>query len=525
MNRSTLTRGAIAAAVAAALATTGTVMVQAEENSDSELSKTIDTILKDESLSGSQVGVVVADANSGETIYNHNGAMRTIPASNNKIETSVAALEVLGGDHTFTTDVAAESKPSDGTISGDLYLRGTGDPTMMKKDYDALAKSLAKKGVTSVDGNLVADDTAFGSQRLGTEWGWDDLPYYYAAEVTALTVAPNTDYDAGSVKVSVTPGANNGDKAKVEVTPPNDYVKISNTATTSGSDEDPAVSFSRDNGSNTIEVSGTVPAGSEGDMSLMTVSNPTGLAADVFAEALADNGIEVSGDVTLGQATPDGAASLAKHNSMPVSDIMTPFMKLSNNPHAEALTKAMGLKASGEGTFDAGVNAIQEQMANFGVETDQVRQVDGSGMSRQNAISPKNLASLLVEARDAGWFKTWYQSMPIACKEDPMVGGTLASRMCDTPAAGNVHAKTGSMTGVSAMSGYVKDKDGRDLVFSIVTNDFVADSVKEIEDKIAVAIASTGESNAVSPEQLDVPQPKNEAPADLECSWVKPIAC
>lgn len=524
MNRRTLTRGAIAAAVAAALATTGTVMVQAEEGSDSELSKTIDTILEDKSLSGSQIGVVVADAKSGETIYNHNGGMRTIPASNNKIETSAAAMEVLGGDYTFTTDVAAESKPSGGTIAGDLYLRGTGDPTMMQKDYEALAKSLADKGVTTVDGNLVADDTAFGPQRLGTEWGWDDLPYYYAAEVTALTVAPNTDYDAGSINVSVTPGAE-GEKAKVKVTPPNDYVKINNTATTGASGEDSTVSFSRDNGVNTIDVSGTIPADSEGDMSLMTVTNPTGLAADVFAKALADNGISVSGDVQLGKATPDGSASLVKHDSMPIAEMMTPFMKLSNNPHAEALTKAIGIEASGEGTFDAGVTAIQEQMAKLGVATDQVRQVDGSGMSRQNAISPKNLASLLVDVRDAGWFKTWYGSMPIACKEDPMVGGTLASRMCDTPAAGNVHAKTGSMTGVSAMSGYVKDQDGRDLVFSVVTNDFVADSVKEIEDKVAVALASTGGSDSVSPESLKVPQPKKDVPEGLECSWVKPIAC
>ena len=522
VKKRTVIQGAVALTVVAALTTVGTVVAQAQEPDD-DLGKALDAILKDEAFDGSQVGVVVADAGNNEDIYNHNGDMRAVPASNNKLLTSAAAMQALGGDYTFDTDLAAEAEPSGGTVDGDLYLRGTGDPTMLAEDYGKLAKKLAKSGVDSVSGDLVADDTAYDSVRLGTEWGWDDEPYYYAAQTSALTVAPDEDYDAGSVIVNVEPGSGDGADAKVSLTPDTDYLEVSSTATTGGETD---LTVDREHGTNKITVSGTIKAGDDPTQEFMSVDEPTGYAADIFAKALADAGIELSGDVRLGETTPDGAKSLAKRESMPLSELLVPFMKLSNNMHAETLTKAMGREDTGkQGTWDSGLKVIESFLADHGVATDKLRQADGSGMSRWNIIPPEQFTALLSDLKGVKWFDTWKKSLPIACEEDRLVGGTLRSRMCDTPAAKNVHAKTGSLTSVSSLAGYVTDADGRELVFSVVTNDYVADSVQALEDKIAVTLASHSQDKPVSESGVKVPQPDTEAPSGRECSWVKPIAC
>ncbi|MGH8791510.1 MAG: D-alanyl-D-alanine carboxypeptidase/D-alanyl-D-alanine endopeptidase, partial [Stackebrandtia sp.] len=461
----------------------------------------------------------------GDVIYNHDGDSRAIPASNNKIQTSAAAMSVLGGDYTFKTDAASAAEPSGGVLGGDLFLRGTGDPSMLAEDYNALAKQIADAGVTTVEGDLVADDTAYDAVRLGTEWGWDDLPYYYAPETSALNVAADGDFNAGSVNITVEPGASEGDEAKVTVTPETAHITVDNSATTGAAGGELSVDVNRPLGSNEFSVSGQIPADGEADVWAMSVSNPTGYAATVFREALEANGVTVTGDVRQGEATPDDAASLAAHDSAPMSELVVSFMKLSNNSLGESFLKAMGREAGGEGSFSAGAEAVKEAMNSLNVNTDNLRQVDGSGMSRQNLVSPTQLTEMLVGARGQDWYDAWYDAMPIACESDPMVGGTLASRMCDTPAAGNVHGKTGSMTSVSALSGYVTDGDDRELVFSIVNNDYLADTVKDLEDKIAVTIASHSQAEAATTQDIEVPQPENPLPTDKECTWVRPVAC
>lgn len=520
VTKRTLTRTAVTLTAVAGLAITGTVVAHAAEPDD-ELGAALDDILADDRFDDSQVGLVVTDANTGETIYGHNGNMRAIPASNNKILTSAAAMDALGGDYRFRTDVATEARLRGGTLRGDVFLRGTGDPTMLAADYEKLAADLAEEGVKRIRGDLVADDTAFDDVRLGTEWGWDDEPYYYAAQTSALTLAPDEDYDAGSVIVTVEPGSSEGDDATVAMTPPNDYVTIDNTATT-GAETD--LTVDREHGTNTITVSGTI-AGDDTAKEWMSVDEPTGYAADVFAAALKDAGIRLTGDIVLGQATPDGARTLAERESMPLSQLLIPFMKLSNNMHAEALVKAMGREATGTaGTWDDGLAVVESYLAEQGVDTERMRQADGSGLSRWNLIPPQELATLLGNLRDVAWFDTWYASMPIACEPDRLVGGTLRSRMCDTPAEGNVVAKTGSLTSVSALSGYVTDADDRELVFSMVSNDYLS-SVRDLEDEVAVTLASYSRSESLNSDGVKVPQPDTEAPPGLECSWVKPIAC
>ncbi|MEV1286908.1 D-alanyl-D-alanine carboxypeptidase/D-alanyl-D-alanine-endopeptidase [Micromonospora sp. NPDC049679] len=532
MHRRLLPRTLALVALAAAAATAGvpaaTATAVAPEPALTRLNATIDAILADGRLAGAQAGVVVVDAATGDPLYDRNGDRRLLPASNTKLLTSAAALELLGPDHRFSTDVRTAGDRRGPVLHGDLYLRGTGDPTMLAADYDALAAKVAAAGVRVVQGDLVADDTWFDDQRLGLEWAWDDESYYYAAQVSALTVAPDTDYDAGNVIVTVGPGGSPGAKPVVTLSPPTGYVTIDNRASTSAGGGG-TISMERRHGTNTIVVTGQLAVGASATSDWMTVDEPTGYAADVFRRALAAHGVRVLGATTLGRATPAPAKTVAAHESMTLAELMVPFLKLSNNGHAEVLTKAIGRQVSGAGTWSAGLAAISGYVRSAGMDTATLRQADGSGLSRRNMIPPAELADLLVAVRAEPWFRNWYDALPVAGNPDRFVGGTLRSRMRNTPAANNVHAKTGSLTAVSGLSGYVTDADGRPLAFSIVLNNYIASSVTSIQDQIAIALASySGTAGTAARSARAVPPVAPSAPSapeGLECSWVKPIAC
>ncbi|MFF5171490.1 D-alanyl-D-alanine carboxypeptidase/D-alanyl-D-alanine-endopeptidase [Micromonospora sp. NPDC000089] len=517
----TLVALAATAATAAALPATAESPTPAE----TRLHATIDAILADARLDGAQAGVVVRDTASGALLYDRNGDRRLVPASNTKLLTSTAALELLGPGHRFTTDVRAAGTRRNGWLSGDLYLRGGGDPTMLAADYDALAAQVAASGVRVVTGKLVADDSRYDRARLGPDWTWDDESYYYAPQVSALTVAPDTDYDAGNVIVHAAPAAA-GAPPVVTMTPPNGYLRIDNRAETVATGQT-SISFERRHGTNTIVVTGRIAVGAEPTSDWMTVWEPAGYAADVFRRALQRHGVRVAGRPTvLGGVTPATAPVVARHDSMTLAQLMVPFLKLSNNGHAEVLTKELGRVRAGQGSWTAGLAEIGRYVASTGVDTGTLRQRDGSGLSRLNQIPPGQFTTLLSAVRAEPWFATWYAALPIAGNADRFVGGTLRSRMRGTPAANNVHAKTGSLTGASGLSGYVTDADGRVLAFSIVLNNYLASSVKGLEDQIAIALASySGRSGTTARVAPPVAPEAPTAPAGLECSWVKPNAC
>ncbi|MGA4841594.1 D-alanyl-D-alanine carboxypeptidase/D-alanyl-D-alanine endopeptidase [Streptomyces sp. G45] len=513
---------AVLAVAAATLSVSGPAGADSER---SGLPEAIDTILGDPRMEGGVASVVVADARSGDVLYQHRPTGRLMPASNTKMLTSAAALELLGPDHRFTTDVLADGKQTGPVLKGNLYLRGTGDPTTLAKDYDALAAKVAAAGVRRVSGRLVADDTRFDDRRQGDTWGADDESSYYAAQISALSLAPDTDYDTGTVIVEVKPGAKPGDEPRVTLTPKTDYVDIDLSARTVAEGGANALSVERRHGENTITVSGTVPVGGAGAKEWVTVWEPTRYAAAVFRDALAAHGVKVSGPTRAGTATPKTARELASHASMPLKDLLVPFMKLSNNMHAEHLTKAMGHKATGRpGSWGDGITAIGGYLKTAGVDPGRLRQVDGSGLSRKDNVAADQFVKLLRSAKGEPWFADWYRSLPVACAPDKFVGGTLRTRMCGTPAAGNVRAKTGTLTGASGLSGYVTDAGGRELVFSILLNNHLASSVKPLEDAIVVTLARSDENRAV------LVKPRSQRAGDardgaVECSWRKPARC
>jgi D-alanyl-D-alanine carboxypeptidase/D-alanyl-D-alanine-endopeptidase (penicillin-binding protein 4) len=237
----------------------------------------------------------------------------------------------------------------------------------------------------------------------------------------------------------------------------------------------------------------------------------------LFRAALARHGVRVTGQTTRG-ATPAGATVLASRKSMPLSELLVPFLKLSNNLHAEILVKVMGRATSGKGTWSAGLAAMASRLPAYGIDPARLSLRDGSGLSRMDQISPDQLASLLGAARSRPWFDVWYQALPIAGDPDRMEGGTLRSRMRGTAAENNVHAKTGSLTGVSSLSGYVRTAGGEQWVFSMVTNNAIGVDLKALEDRVAVRLAQEG--GQVTMARTAIPAQSPEV-SELECSWVK----
>jgi D-alanyl-D-alanine carboxypeptidase/D-alanyl-D-alanine-endopeptidase (penicillin-binding protein 4) len=486
------------------------------------LAHDIDRILADPRLDGAGVGVLVRDARSGEVLYAHRRADRLVPGSNAKLVTSVAAMEVLGPDYRFETSVDAVGRRVGPLLSGDLHLRGGGDPTMQAADYDALAARVAELGVRTVTGRLVADDTAFDARRLGSSWGWDDEPFAYAAQVSALTVAADPVGDAGSITVETRPGSGAGGRPQARLVPDTPYVTVLNQATTGPAGSAESISVERRHGTNTILVTGSIPAGSAPTPALSSVWEPTGYAAAVFRDALSRHGVRVLGMTATG-ATPASARPIASRRSMPLSLLLTPWLKLSNNGIAEVLTKAMGRAVSGQGTWPAGVRAVTDAVRRLGADIVPGALADGSGLTTNDLLTPSQISDLLIAVQSRPWFPIWFAALPVAGMPDRLVGGTLASRMRGTRAMGNVHAKTGTLNGVSALSGYVTDADGEPLVFSIMENNLLSAAPKDLEDAIAIVLAGFSRSGTgVAPH----PTPPRAAPAidtrgrAVECSWI-----
>lgn len=485
------------------------------------LAERLDQLLTDPAFDGSQVGLVVRDAATGETLYDRDGDDRLLPASNAKLFTSTAALADLGPGFRFHTDVLTNGQQRGAVLDGDLFLRGGGDPTALARDYRALAADLADAGIHTVRGNLLTDDSYFDDVPLGSGWSWDDESFYYSAVVSALTVAPDTDYDAGNVIVVAGPGARSGDPVTVSMTPRTGVLEVVDRARTGPAGSTDTLGIEREHGTNRVVISGNVPVGGGTTTEWITVPDPPAYAADVFRRALVAHDIAVRGP-TREAVTPAGADRLASDRSITVARLMTPFLKLSNNGHAETLVKTLGAELAGAGSWSAGLERVVAYAEEQGVDVSRIRLADGSGLSRLDELTPDAITDLLLAVQDEAWFDRWYAALPIAGEPDRMVGGTLRSRMVGTAAAGNLHGKTGSLTGVTALSGYVTDADGRLLVFSMLSNHYLI-SPRAVEDAVGVTLAEWSADPGRRDDPVDRAEvrPTRPLPEGVECSWVR----
>ena len=456
----------------------------------------LDAVLGDPRLDGITVAVTVRSAETGELVYDRQGDLRLPPASNEKLITSAAALADLGPEFRFRTTVLASAPPRNGVLAGELYVRGGGDPSLDADRMDELAAAVAAAGVSDVDGAVVADDSLFDTVRLGTDWSWQDETFAYAAPISALSLAPDPDLNTGSVQVDVLPGATPGAPAQVGLTPPTRAVQLDNHILTGSPDATRSLSGEREHGTNRIVLRGTIPLRARPAHPLFSVQDPALYAADVFSMALARHGVHVHDPALRRSPTPESAVELAHTDSRPLAQVLFPLLKLSNNPMAEMLVKTMGARDAGVGSWSAGLGVAARVLSAEGVDPRRVQLIDGSGLSTSNLIAPDDLTMFLVDVQREPWFAPWYAALPIAGVPDRAVGGTLADRMAGTPAAGNVHAKTGTLATTSALSGYVTTQSGERLVFSVLESGFVGDPPHAVEDQLAMILASSDADGA-----------------------------
>ncbi|MGK4584799.1 D-alanyl-D-alanine carboxypeptidase/D-alanyl-D-alanine endopeptidase [Kitasatospora sp. HPMI-4] len=460
------------------------------------LTAELDRLFEDPRLTGAQASALVTDTATGEVLYRRSPGALLLPASALKTVTAAAALDLLGPDHRFGTDVLAAGRRTGGRLEGDLVLRGGGDPSLLPADLDELARRVAGSGITTVSGGLLADASRYDGVPLGPNWAWDDQAAYYSPQISALTLTTDTDYDPGTVRLTLTPGRP-GRPAAVKLTPPEAPVRLSGRIDTGAAGSGRTAEVDRRPGSNELLLTGSVPADGGTSQEWVAVEDPAQVAATVFTADLARHGVQVQGPVRAGRAPAD-ATALAHHDSAPLSALLVPFLKLSNNGIAEHLVKEIGRVRAGAGSWAAGLDRIADFTHRSGLDVTPARQADGSGLSRHNLMTAQRLSRLLEFARTRPWFRTWYDALPVAGDPRRMVGGTLATRLRGTPAEGRLHAKTGSMTGVDALAGYLDRPDGHTLAFTVLLNNFAGASPRPVID--AFVLSLLGQHAAPAPD-------------------------
>lgn len=471
------------------------------------------------------LGVKVVSLDTGKTLFEHDTQKLFSPASNSKLYTVALALDTFGGDYRIKTSLYSTAKPDRrGTLKGDLIVYGRGDPTIntrlnggdIFKALQPLVAALTNAGVKRIRGDLVGDDSFIHGPPYGSGWSWDDLLNYYGAEISALTINDNI------LQVIVKPGESEGVPCRTTFSPATTYLTVSNRTQTVSSGRR-SIGVFRPIEENVLYVSGQMPIGETNYTDDATVHNPAGLFVALFNEALARNGIKVSGKTRTAnwldrQTKPLDLSQLVELGfieSLPMRDLAREVQKPSQNLYTDLLlahvgeaerrgpavsvTESAAQRAELElsapmNSEDLGIRALRTFLAKAGVPRGDVQFEEGSGLSRNNLTTPNATIALLQCMSRHAEADAYLNALPIAG-----VDGTLRNRMRGTPAAGNVRAKTGTLRWANALSGHVKTAAGERLLFSIMLNRYVAPDNEHTGraeiDKIAVMLAGfTGRS-------------------------------
>lgn len=441
----------------------------------------IDNILAAPELSPAHVGVLVVSLDDGRVIYQRNADKLFLPASNMKLFTAAAALDLLGPEFRFTTRIEG-SRQADANDGIDLLLRGSGDPTLTSDDLARLTEQVARRyGKASVR-SLAVCVTGGSEPHLPPTWEWDDLTWYYAAETASLTV------DHGTVKVTVRPSASLEAAPVVDLGAGEGFLTVENRAVATPRRGPTEIRIERGLGTNTIYVSGTMALDAKPVTEDITVRHPDLYAAHVFRRALLARGVTVECVPSRADCPALAGEVVAEIRSEPLARMLAAMNQPSDNYIAEALFRTLGRAAGGDWSWSAGAKAVAGFLKRAGIDPAGMRIVDGSGLSRHNAVSPRQIVKLLVFMAKHKHAKVFMESLPVPGGE-----GTLSGRMKGVPAAGALRAKTGTLTGVSNLSGCVTNRTGERLAFCLMANGHLcpAARIRAIQDRIAEAVAGS----------------------------------
>jgi D-alanyl-D-alanine carboxypeptidase/D-alanyl-D-alanine-endopeptidase (penicillin-binding protein 4) len=468
-------------------------------------------------------GIEVASLSTGEILYSQNSDKLFTPASNTKLFTTAAALALIGPDYKFRTTVETiGTLDRYGRLNGDLVLVGHGDPNLSGRElpYDLrtqrnddpiqalelLADALVQKGVKYVDGDIIADDSYFAFERYGEGWSQDDLVWADGAPVSALTINDNV------VFVSILPADRPGEKAFVSIKPFADYYRIDNRVITTPAGTGRKFFVNREPGSTVITLWGNMPLDDPGTNEALAIEDPAEFAAVLFRQLLERRGIVIYGHqrtrhtelATLSTFTVTAIApsrggsdgltrplkndqplTLASYESKPLLQDVRVINKVSQNLHAEILLRLLGRERGNAGTIEGGLEVLRQFLTQAGISSDQYVFYDGSGLSRQNLVTPHAVVQMLRYASAQPWGTAYKSTFPLSG-----VDGSLSDRLNAPRLQSRIMGKTGSLGGVKTLSGYATTDAGQTVVFSILSNNFnlPAKRVTDTIDQIVQAI-------------------------------------
>jgi D-alanyl-D-alanine carboxypeptidase/D-alanyl-D-alanine-endopeptidase (penicillin-binding protein 4) len=469
--------------------------------------KKVDALLGVEPISKGEWGLLIADAETGETLYDQNAAKYFVPASNMKLFTTALALDKLGPEFRFHTTLESTGVITpEGELSADLVLVGRGDPNLsnrkfpfnLKEEFDGpperglaeLADALVAKGVKKMSGDVIGDDSYFPRERYPNGWEIDDMVWEYGAAISALVVNDNT------TTVTLTPGLAAGAAVQAVMSPRTHDFVVDNQVTTSAANVKSDLTLTREPGAHLVVIRGTLPEKSVPRKLVLAIEEPALHAATLLKTLLEQRGVEIGGGVRARHEaiTAEGITPtvLAEHVSIPLGDSVKLVNKISQNLHTEVLLRTAMRQAGTWNSFDDVAKFAADFYARVGIAPDDIIQTDGSGLSRHDMVTPRAMLTLLRYGQTRPWFESFFASLPVAG-----VDGTLEERMKNTPAAGRVHAKTGSVEHVRTISGFADTAGGRRLAFSFMTNNEYGKNHETTDAMNGLCLAMIEEFNTV----------------------------
>ncbi|HEY5162902.1 MAG TPA: D-alanyl-D-alanine carboxypeptidase/D-alanyl-D-alanine-endopeptidase [Terriglobales bacterium] len=472
-------------------------------------------------------GVEAVSLTTGKTLYTYNGDKLFTPASNTKLFTTAAALALIGPDYRFQTTVETNGLLDKyGRLTGDVVLVGRGDPNLSGRTLpyvpgpqrrlapmivlQQLADQLIQKGVRYIDGDIVGDDTFFAFERYADGWSQDDMSREWGAPVSALTINDNVQF------VRVQPGGSPGEKAFISIEPFPDYYQLDNRIMTTPAGTGPRiVSILREPGAKQLTLWGTIPADDPGFHESLAIEDPADFAARLFRRMLEERGVTIygrarakhlelanlstftvtataqsgGGDVVRNAPRTNPSLVLGTYKSQPLAQDLPIVNKDSQNLHAELLLRLLGRERGTAGTIEAGSEVLRGMLSQADIRSDEYVFFDGSGLSRQNLVTPHAVVKLLLYASKQPWGTQFADTLPVAG-----VDGTLAERFRNSAGQGKISAKTGSLSHVSTLSGYATTAKGDRIAFSVMSNNYNVSSAIAMQsiDQIVNALLDDG---------------------------------
>lgn len=425
--------------------------------SEGDLKAKVEKFIKSERLENGHIGVSVFKR--GNEIVDINAGKKYIPASVTKLFTALAVLEHIPPGTKFITKLVSSAPKENGVLRGDLYLVGAGDSGFVSETMWFLVNAFMREKIKQIDGDLVVDDTLFDNKRFDESREDHRVDRAYDAPVGAMS------FNWNAINVFLRPGDKVGDHAIAFVDPDNEQVQLNSELRTANKTDYGVSRKLGTDGRDVITVSGKIDKDSKEIAVYKGITDPIPWAGANLKTFLQQRGIIVRGKIKAGKA-PTGAKVLSEAPSKPIEHLLADMNKFSNNYVAEMLTKQLAAFNGVQGSLSSGLEIIRESVRGAGVSDEEFEIINPSGLTRENKFTPRALVKVLEKVRkDFRLFPEFVSSLPIAG-----VDGTLKNRMKDGPALRWVRAKTGLLTGVNSLAGFIGMEDGEVLTFAFIYN-------------------------------------------------------